>query len=58
AAQLMLKDLGLAVDAAQQVDQPVVLGSMVQKLYRQLCQDGHAHLDFSSIMHQYTTPPV
>ncbi|MGE4315350.1 3-hydroxyisobutyrate dehydrogenase [Acinetobacter sp.] len=56
AAQLMLKDLGLAVDAAQQAEQPVVLGSMVQKLYQQLCQDGHAHLDFSSIMHQYTTP--
>ena len=56
AAQLMLKDLGLAVDAAQQVDQPVVLGSMVQKLYQQLCQEGDAHLDFSSIMHQYTTP--
>ncbi|WP_180180710.1 3-hydroxyisobutyrate dehydrogenase [Acinetobacter sp. YH01021] len=58
AAQLMLKDLGLAVDAAQQVDQPVVLGSMVQKLYQQLCQEGDAHLDFSSIMHQYTTPPA
>ena len=58
AAQLMLKDLGLAVDAAQQADQPIVLGSMVQKLYQQLCQDGHAHLDFSSIMHQYTTQPA
>jgi 3-hydroxyisobutyrate dehydrogenase len=58
AAQLMLKDLGLAVDAAQQVDQPIVLGSMVQKLYQQLCQEGDAHLDFSSIMHQYTTQPA
>lgn len=58
AAQLMLKDLGLAVDAAQQAAQPVVLGSMVQQLYQKLCQDGHAHLDFSSIMHQYTTPPT
>ena len=58
AAQLMLKDLGLAVDAAQQVDQPIVLGSMVQKLYQQLCQEGNAHLDFSSIMHQYTTQPA
>ncbi|MEG2432618.1 MAG: 3-hydroxyisobutyrate dehydrogenase, partial [Acinetobacter sp.] len=38
--------------------QPVVLGSMVQKLYQQLCQEGDAHLDFSSIMHQYTTPPA
>lgn len=58
AAQLMLKDLGLAVDAAQQADQPIVLGSMVQKLYQQLCQEGNAHLDFSSIMHQYTTQPA
>ena len=58
AAQLMLKDLGLAVDAAQQADQPIVLGSMVQKLYQQLCQEGDAHLDFSSIMHQYTTQPA
>lgn len=58
AAQLMLKDLGLAVDAAQQVDQPIVLGSMVQKLYQQLCQEGDAHLDFSSIMHQYTAIPA
>ncbi|MFC6166140.1 3-hydroxyisobutyrate dehydrogenase [Acinetobacter terrestris] len=58
AAQLMLKDLGLAVDAAQQADQPIVLGSMVQKLYQQLCQEGNAHLDFSSIMHQYTPQPA
>lgn len=58
AAQLMLKDLGLAVDAAEQVDQPIVLGSMVQKLYQQLCQEGDAHLDFSSIMHQYTAIPA
>ncbi len=44
----MLKDLGLAVDAAQQVDRTVVLGSMVRKLYQQLCQEGDAHLDFSA----------
>lgn len=56
AAQLMLKDLGLAVDAAHQAEHPIVLGSLVQQLYQQLCQEGHAHLDFSSIMHHYTTP--
>lgn len=56
AAQLMLKDLGLAVDAAHQAEHPIVLGSLVQQLYQQLCQEGHAHLDFSSIMHHYTAP--
>ncbi|WP_104471331.1 3-hydroxyisobutyrate dehydrogenase [Acinetobacter indicus] len=56
AAQLMLKDLGLAVDAAHQAEHPIVLGSLVQLLYQQLCQEGHAHLDFSSIMHHYTAP--
>lgn len=58
AAQLMLKDLGLAVDAAKQVEQPIVLGSLVQKLYQKLCEDGDAHLDFSSIMHQYNAETV
>ncbi|OAL86752.1 3-hydroxyisobutyrate dehydrogenase [Acinetobacter terrae] len=58
AAQLMLKDLGLAVEAAKQVEHPVVLGHLVQKMYQQLCQEGDAHLDFSSIMHQYTTQPA
>lgn len=53
AAHLMLKDLGLAVDAATQAEHPIVLGSMVQKLYQQLCQEGDATLDFSSIIHQY-----
>ena len=36
AAQLMLKDLGLAVDAAHQAEHPIVLGSLVQQLYQQL----------------------
>ena len=35
ATQLMLKDLGLAVEAAGQVKQPVLLGGMVQQLYQQ-----------------------
>ncbi len=40
ATQLMLKDLGLAVEAAGQVKQPVVLGGMVQQLYQQMCMRG------------------
>lgn len=54
AAQLMLKDLGLAVDAATQAGYPIVLGNVVQQLYQKHCEHGEAHLDFSSIMHQYT----
>ena len=54
AAQLMLKDLGLAVDAATQAGYPIVLGNVVQQLYQKHCEQGEAHLDFSSIMHQYT----
>lgn len=58
ASQLMLKDLGLAVDAANQVEQPIILGSLVQNMYQQHCDDGDAQLDFSSIMHQYTLEKV
>lgn len=53
ANQLMLKDLGLAVEAAAQVQQPVVLGGLVQQLYQQLCLQGKNHLDFSSVIQQY-----
>ena len=49
----MLKDLGLAVEAAGQVKQPIILGGMVQQMYQQLCLQGNAHLDFSSIVQQY-----
>ena len=53
ASQLMLKDLGLAIEAAGQVKQPVLLGGLAQQLYQQLCLQGNAHLDFSSIIQQY-----
>ena len=56
ATQLMLKDLGLAVEAAGQVKQPIILGGMVQQLYQQMCMRGQAHLDFSSIIQQYLPP--
>lgn len=53
AAQLMLKDLALAVDAAQHVQYPMVLGHVVHQRYQKLCQESDAHLDFSSIIFQY-----
>lgn len=53
ATQLMLKDLGLAIEAAGQVKQPVLLGGLVQQQYQQLCMQGNAQLDFSSIIQQY-----
>lgn len=56
ATQLMLKDLGLAIEAAGQVKQPILLGGLVQQMYQQLCLQGNAHLDFSSIIQQYLPP--
>lgn len=47
---LMLKDLGLALEAAQLVEQPVPLGGLAKQMYQQLCNQGHSHLDFSSII--------
>ena len=53
ANQLMLKDLGLAIEAAAQAKQPVLLGGLVQQIYQQLCLKGNSHLDFSSVIQQY-----
>lgn len=53
ATQLMLKDLGLAVEAAGQAKQPILLGGFVQQMYQQSCLQGNAGLDFSSIVQQY-----
>jgi 3-hydroxyisobutyrate dehydrogenase len=58
AAQLMLKDLGLALQAAEQVDQSVVLGEFVKNFYQQLCDQGQGHLDFSNIIQHYLPEPV
>ena len=56
ATQLMLKDLGLAIEAAGQAKQPIILGGLVQQMYQQLCLQGNAQLDFSSIVQQYLPP--
>ncbi len=50
---LMLKDLGLAVDAARQAKQPVVLGALAQQLYQTLSMQGLGGLDFSAIIKLY-----
>ena len=53
ANQLMLKDLGLAVEAAAQVKQPILLGGLVQQIFQQMCLQNKQHLDFSSVIQQY-----
>jgi len=53
ASALMLKDLGLACDAARQAGQPVVLGALAQQLYQLFTSQGRGRLDFSAIIESY-----
>lgn len=50
---LMLKDLGLASEAAKQVHQPVILGGLAQQLYQAFSRQGYGGLDFSAIIKLY-----
>lgn len=50
---LMLKDLGLATEAAKHVRQPVLLGAAAQQLYQSFSLQGHGGLDFSAIIKLY-----
>jgi 3-hydroxyisobutyrate dehydrogenase len=50
AADLMLKDLGLATDAARQAKQPVTLGAAAQQLYQMWSARGLGSQDFSAII--------
>ncbi|HNB28793.1 MAG TPA: 3-hydroxyisobutyrate dehydrogenase [Alphaproteobacteria bacterium] len=50
AAKMMLKDLRLAVDAAEHVKQDVALGELAKRLYERFVQEGHGELDFSAII--------
>lgn len=50
---LMLKDLGLASEAAKQVRQPVILGALAQQLYQASSLRGQGSLDFSAIIRLY-----
>jgi 3-hydroxyisobutyrate dehydrogenase len=53
AIDLMLKDLGLATDAAKLARQPVYLGALAQQLYQAMSTKGAGRLDFSSVIKLY-----
>jgi 3-hydroxyisobutyrate dehydrogenase len=55
-ADLMLKDLTLATDAAKSARQPVMLGALAQQIYQKHSADGHGEKDFSSVILQYRKP--
>jgi 3-hydroxyisobutyrate dehydrogenase len=46
---LMLKDLGLAADAAKAVGAPLAVGGAAQALYSLMCNLGYSKKDFSSV---------
>ena len=48
-SSLMLKDLGLAVDAANSAGAAIPLGNHATELYTTLCNNGYAGKDFSSV---------
>ena len=50
---LMLKDLGLAMDAAKQTKQATILGAMAHQLYQTWSAMGSGSKDFSSIINLY-----
>jgi 3-hydroxyisobutyrate dehydrogenase len=52
---LMLKDLGLATDAARLARQPVYLGALAQQLYQTMSTKGAGRLDFSAVIKLYRT---
>jgi len=49
-SDLMLKDLGLATEAARAVKLPVAMGALAQQLYQAFSRQGHGGLDFSAII--------
>ncbi|GGC85610.1 3-hydroxyisobutyrate dehydrogenase [Halopseudomonas salina] len=51
---LMLKDLGLATEAAKQQKQPIILGALAQQLYQMFSSQGHGAMDFSAIIKLYS----
>jgi 3-hydroxyisobutyrate dehydrogenase len=52
-AELMLKDLALATDAARTARQPVILGAVAQQLYQAMSLRGDGGKDFSAIVEGY-----
>jgi 3-hydroxyisobutyrate dehydrogenase len=55
-AELMLKDLGLATEAARVAHQPVILGAVAQQLYQAMSLRGDGGKDFSAIIESYRKP--
>ena len=55
-AELMLKDLGLATEAARQAHQPVVMGAVAQQLYQAMSLRSEGGKDFSAIINSYRKP--
>jgi 3-hydroxyisobutyrate dehydrogenase len=53
---LMLKDLGLATDAAKQARQSVVMGALAQQLYQLWSNQGAGGQDFSAIINLLKQP--
>ncbi len=53
---LMLKDLGLANDAARSVHQPAFMGALAQQLYQAMSARGDGKLDFSAVLKLYRKP--
>ncbi len=49
-ADLMLKDLGLATEAAKVAKAPITLGATAQQLYQTFSNQGQGGLDFSAII--------
>ncbi|MDP8985151.1 MAG: 3-hydroxyisobutyrate dehydrogenase [Pseudomonadota bacterium] len=56
ATDLMLKDLGLATDAAKLAKQPVAMGALAHQLYQLLSSHGAGALDFSAIINLLNKP--
>ncbi|MYM88700.1 3-hydroxyisobutyrate dehydrogenase [Rugamonas sp. FT82W] len=54
---LMLKDLGLAQQAAQSAEAVTPLGSLARQLYQLHQQQGHGQQDFSSILRLFQKKP-
>ncbi|MFJ3483853.1 3-hydroxyisobutyrate dehydrogenase [Pseudomonas sp. NPDC090202] len=52
-ADLMLKDLGLATEAARVSHQPVILGAVAQQMYQAMSLRGDGGKDFSAIIEGY-----
>jgi 3-hydroxyisobutyrate dehydrogenase len=50
---LMLKDLGLATEAAKSAKQPVFMGALAQQLYQAMSSRGDGKLDFSAVIGLY-----